>query len=229
MAEDEIARDLPDEEYGRPTLEDYEYVLQRDSDAYRGELAARAAQLFLVCLAAEDLLLAPLRASDIAGDDSSSDESQGPMPFRVTYQAGLPCPEALAYATHIMARLDDGTDTRFWSNVELGARYDRMPAESREESQLLEAERDAFFCAVTRCVRWMRKVEYQWDRLGQPLRSLLVSSPITAGEALLLIERMLRTDDAVDQSQLHSLADEVWKMIQRRIGKQAWYPHPAFQ
>jgi hypothetical protein len=59
MAEDEIAHELFDGKYGRPTLEDYEYVLRRDSDAYRGELAARVAQLFLVCLAADDLLFAP--------------------------------------------------------------------------------------------------------------------------------------------------------------------------
>lgn len=224
MTEDEIARDLPDEEYGRPTREDYEYVLRRDSDAYRGELAARLAQLFLVCLAAEDQLFAPLRASDIADEDSSSDESQGPMPFRVTYQAGLPCPEALAYATQIMTRLDDGTDASFWSNVDLGARYDRIPAESREEDQALEAERDAFFRAVTRCVLWMKKVEYQWDRLGQPLRNLLVSSPITAGEALWLIQRMLRNDDTGDSDRHSSLSTEVWYMIRRRMGKPAWHP-----
>jgi hypothetical protein len=61
------------------------------------------------------------------------------------------------------------------------------------------------------------------------LRRLLVSSPITAGEALALIVRMLRIGDAVDENQLHSLVDEVWKMIRRRIGKPAWYPHPAFR
>jgi hypothetical protein len=146
------------------------------------------------------------------------------MPFQVTYEVGMPCSEALAYATHIMARLDDGTDPHFWSNVDIGRLWGWMPAENLEEREDLEAEGDAFFCAVDRCVSWMRKVEYQWDRLGQPVRRLLVSSPITAGEALALIVRMLRIGDAVDENQIHSLADEVWKMIQRRIGKPALHP-----
>ncbi|ANB72074.1 hypothetical protein AYM40_06585 [Paraburkholderia phytofirmans OLGA172] len=229
MMENEIAHELFDGKYGRPTLEDYKYVLRQDSNSYRGKLAARVVQLFLDCLAAEDQLYAPLRASCMVCDEPSSDESQGPMPFRVTYEVGMPYSEALAYATHIMARLDDGTDPHFWSNVDIVWRWDWIPAETREEGEALEAERDAFFCAVDRCVSWMRKVEYQWDRLGQPLRRLLVSSPITAGEALALIVRMLRIGDAVDENQLHSLADEVWKMIRRRIGKPAWYPHPVFR
>ncbi|MGF6837895.1 hypothetical protein QF001_001762 [Paraburkholderia youngii] len=230
MMENEIAHDLFDEEYGRPTLEEYQYVLRQDSNAYRGASAARVVQLFLDCLASEDQLHAHLRASCMGCDDDSSfDVSQGPMPFQVTYQVGLPCPEALAYATDIMARLDDGTDPHFWSNVDLRLQFGGIPAESFEESQALEAERDAFFCAVTRRVRWMMNVECHWDRLGEPLRRLLASSPITAGEALALIERMLRIDDTEDGDRDPSLSTEVWKMIRRRIGKPAWYPHPHFR
>ncbi|WP_434718158.1 hypothetical protein P5W98_00795 [Paraburkholderia sp. A1BS-2L] len=228
--ENEIAHDIFDDEYGRPTLEEYQYVLRQDSDAYRGASAARVVQLFLDGLASEEQFYAPLRASCMeCDDDSSSDGSRGPMPFQVTYQVGRPCSEALAYATGIMARLDDGTDPHFWSNVDVRMQFGGIPAESFEESQALEAERDAFFCTVIRHVRRMERVEYHWDRLGQPLRRLLASSPITAGEALALIERMLRIDDTEDGDRDPSLSTEVWKMIRRRIGKPAWYPHPHFR
>lgn len=230
MVEDEIARDIFDEEYGRPTLEDYKYVLRQDSESYCGERAARVAQLFLDCLAAEEQLYAPLRACCIECDDSFSDESHGSMPFQVMYQVQLPCSDALAYTTHIMARLDDGTDPHFWSNVKLDSRYDRVPAEICEEGQALvmEQERDSFFRAITRRVLWMKKVEYHWDCLGQPLRRLLASSPITAGEALCLIARMLGTIDSEDGDAASSLSTEVWKMIRRRVGKPGWHPHPDF-
>ncbi|WP_321795303.1 hypothetical protein [Caballeronia sp. J97] len=124
--------------------------------------------------------------------------------------------QALAQAEQCLIACDDGSGRQFWRHNYASVAFDWIAIEQPKLAQLILTSNSSIELnsAYKALVEHMRTVECLWERLSQPIRTLLLQNP--EQESINVLLTVLKENTRFSVADQEVFARHVWLMVKRR-------------